>query len=329
MSNMKSFHKATDTNFHSKQGTISSEFKRNWQLWVMIFPMLIWLALYGYKPLWGMLIAFQHYSPFKGISGSDWTGIQNFQELMFGPNQELFWRAFRNTVIISLYGLVIGFPIPILLAILIHELRGVRFKKIIQTVTYAPYFISEVVVCSLALTMLALNTGLINVLAGKVLGFFNIQYTQVQFMANSDYFRIIYTLVGIWKNAGFDSIVFFAALCAIPEELYEAARVDGASRIKQLWHISLPGIMNTIVIMLIIRVGNILNVGYERVLLLYNPGIYDKADILSTFTYRMGIATNPNYGQSTAASLINAVIGFILVIGTNWLSRKYSETSLW
>lgn len=301
----------------------------NWQLWVMVLPLIIWLLLYAIKPLTGILVAFQKYSPFKGIDGSEFIGLQNFKNLMFGPARELFWRAFKNTVLLSAYGLFIGFPVPIILAIMMHEMRKQKIRSAIQTITYAPHFISEVVVCSLVITMLAMNTGLFNVLPEKIMGLFGADYKQIHFMADGKFFRMIYTLIGIWKDAGFNSIVFFAALCAVPEDLYEAARIDGASRLRQIWHVSLPGIINTVVVMLIIRVGNILNVGYERVLLLYKPGIYDVADILGTYVYRITILGNPDYGLSTAASLVNAVFGFVLVIITNKISKKYSEASLW
>lgn len=302
--------------------------KAQWQLWVLLLPLLIWLALYAYRPLWGTLIAFQKYSPFLGEK-SPFIGLDNFRELMFGPSSEYFWRAFRNTIVISLYGLAIGFPIPIILAIMFHELRRTGYRKFVQTSAYIPHFISEVIVSSLVLTMLAMNTGLVNILLSKFMGLFGVEFQQIQFMAQSELFPIIYTLTGVWKESGFASIVFYAALCGISNDLYEAARVDGASRLRQIWSISIPGILPTIVIMLIIRIGNILNVGYERVLLLYNPGIYDRADILSTFTYRMGVQANPNYGLSTAASLINSIIGLILVIGANKFAKKFSESTLW
>lgn len=315
---------------HRGIGTaIRTSIKNDWRLWVMIAPLLIWLAFYSFKPLGGVIIAFQNYSPFKGIEGSAFVGLENFKELMFGPSRNLFWRALRNTLLISLYGLLFSFPIPIILALMFHEMKNASYKKVIQTITYAPHFISEVIVCSLVLTMLAMNTGMFNVLFEKLSHLFGQEYSQIHFMAESKFFRGIYTASDIWKEAGFNSIVFFSALCGVSSELYEAARVDGASRLKQILHVSLPGITPTIMIMLIIRIGNMLNVGYEKVLLLYNPGIYDTADILSTFTYRMGVAANPNYGLSTATSLINSVVGFLMVLAANKFSKKFSETSLW
>lgn len=318
--------------------------KQEWRLWVLVMPLLIWLALYSYKPMWGILIAFQKYSPFLGTLTLDWfpadgglvafggspfVGLDNFKDLMFGSSSEYFWRAFVNTIMISAYGIVFAFPAPIILALLFNELRNSTIRKSAQTAMYAPHFISEVIVCSLVLTFLAVNTGLVNILLKDVFEFFGKDYTQIQFMSNSNMFRPIYTLTGIWKEAGFGSIVFFAALCGIPAELYEAAKIDGANRFRQIFNISIPCILPTIVVMLIIRIGNILNVGYERVLLLYNPGIYDKADILSTYIYRLGIQNNPNYGLSTAATLVNSVIGLILVMGANKIAKRYSETTLW
>lgn len=302
--------------------------KDDYQLYLLVAPLVIWLLLFAYKPLWGVIMAFQNYSPFKGITGSEFIGLDNFRNLMSGNASRYFWRAFRNTLALSSYGLFLGFPIPIVIAIMFHELKGVMTRKIIQTVTYIPHFISEVVVSSLVLSFLALNTGIINILIQNFLGIFGIDFQQVQFMSNSGYFRGIYTLSGIWKEAGFASIVYFSALCGIPVELYEAAKIDGANKLKQIWHISIAGIRPTIVVMFIIRIGNILNIGYEKVILLYNPLIYDKADILSTYTYRLGIE-NPNYGLSTAASLVNSVIGFLLVIAANRLSKKFTESGIW
>lgn len=305
-----------------------TDIKENWQLYVMVLPLVIWLILYAYKPMWGIVIAFQKFSPFKGITGSDFIGLDNFKVLMFGTASQYFWRAFRNTILISLYGIIFAFPIPILLAVMFNEVRDGMFRKGVQTATYIPHFISEVVVASLVLSFLALNTGIINILVQKFLAIFGINYSHIQFMSKPGFFRSIYILSGIWKNVGFDSIVFFAALVGISPTLYEAAKMDGATKLQQIIHVSLPGITPTIVIMLIIRIGNILNIGYEKVLLLYNPIVYETADILSTYTYRLGVE-NVDYGLSTAASLINSIIGFILVIGANKISKKLTQSSLW
>lgn len=303
--------------------------RTQWQLYIMVTPLVIWLILYAIKPLFGVSIAFLDYNPFTGMEGSKFIGLDNFIELIAGPSKDQFWRAFRNTVIISVYGILFVFPFPILLALMFHELRLKKYRQVIQTIVYAPHFISQVIVCSLVITMLAMDTGIINILIEKFLMLFGVEYNHILFMSESRFFRAIYILSDIWKEAGFSSIVFFAALCGVPVELYEAAKVDGANRLQQIWHISIPGIMSTIIIMLIIRVGNILNVGYEKVLLLYNTSVYETADILSTFTYRIGVSTSPDYGLSTASSLINSVVGFAMVVLANRLAKKFSETSMW
>lgn len=314
---------------HGKGLSLLEDLKVHWQLYLMIAPLVIWLYFYSVRPLSGVSIAFLDYNPFKGIEGSEFIWFDNFKTLVAGPSKAMFWRAFKNTVIISLYGIIFEFPVPIILAVMFHELRSQKYRSIVQTIVYAPHFISQVIVCSMVVTMLAMNTGMVNILAENFCKLIGFDYTRINFLAESQYFRSIYTLSGIWKEAGFSSIVFFASLCGIPTELYEAAKVDGANRFKQIWHISIPGIMSTIVIMLIIRVGNILNVGYEKVLLLYNSGIYDTADILSTYTYRMGVAASPDYGLSTASSMINSVVGFAMVVLANRLAKRYSETSMW
>lgn len=311
-----------------KKNSLSNEMRNNWQLYVLILPLAIWLVLYFIKPLGGIAIAFQNYSPFKGILHSEFVGLDNFKDLMFGASSMFFWRAFKNTVIISLYGIVFAFPIPIILALLFNEVKNGNYRKWVQTVTYMPYFISEVVVASLVISFLSLDTGIINVLLGNFFHIFGVDYTQIQFMAIPKYFRTIYITSGLWKTSGFESIIFFAALCGVSPTLYEAAKIDGANKLKQIIHVSLPGITPTIVIMLIIRIGHILTVGYEKVLLLYNPMIYSTADILSTYIYRLGME-NVNYGLSTAASLLNSVVGFCLVIAANKISKKLTQTSLW
>ncbi|MDP3178693.1 MAG: ABC transporter permease subunit [Spirochaetaceae bacterium] len=311
----------------AKKG-IAGELRENWQLYVLALPLAVWLILYAYKPLIGLVIAFQKFSPFKGIEGSPFVGLDNFQRLMAGPSAYMFWRALRNTVQISLYGLVFGFPIPIILAILFNEAREGVFRKGVQTVSYLPNLISEVTIASIVLAMLQLN-GLANVAIEGLLGAFGVDYKRISWMSEPAFFQGIYILTGIWKNAGFDSIVFYAALVGISPTLYEAARIDGASRIQRIRYVSIPGIMPTIVIMLIIRVGNVLNVGFERVLLMYNPTIYSTADVLGTFTYRLGSSGFIDYGLSTASSMFNSLVGFALVIVTNRIARKASETSLW
>lgn len=312
----------------SKRLSLAQDVKSHWQLYVLAAPLVIWLLLYAYKPLIGLVIAFEKFSPFKGIWKSPFNGLDNFGRLMAGPSAYLFWRALRNTVLISLYGLIMGFPVPIALAILFNEAREGLFRKWMQTVSYLPYLISEVTIAGIVLTMLQVN-GVVNSLIGAAFGLAGLDFRPIAFMSEPGLFKGIFTLTGIWKNAGFDSIVFFAALVSISPTLYEAAKIDGASRLQRIIHVSIPGIMPTIVIMLIIRTGNILNVGYERVLLMYNPLTYESADILGTFTYRLGSSPPIDYGLSTASSLFNSLVGFTLVIFTNRIARRLSQTSLW
>lgn len=312
----------------SRKTSLLRDIGNNWQLYVLALPLAVWLLLYAYKPLIGLVIAFEKFSPFKGMWGSPFSGLDNFKRLMAGPSAYLFWRALRNTLLISLYGLVLGFPVPILLAILFNEVREGVYRKTIQTVSYLPHLISEVTIAGIVLTMLQVN-GLANLAIASVLRLFDADFRPIAFMSEPDFFKGIFTLTGIWKSAGFDSIVYFAALVGVSPTLYEAAKIDGASRLQRILHVSIPGILPTIVIMLIVRVGNILNVGYERVLLLYNPLTYEAADVLGTFTYRLGSTTPIDYGLSTASSLFNSLVGFTLVIITNKISRKLAETSLW
>lgn len=295
---------------------------------MLALPLAVWLLLYAYKPLVGLIIAFEKFSPFKGIWNSPFSGLDNFRRLMAGPSAYLFWRALKNTLLISLYGLVFGFPIPIFLAILFNEVREGLYRKTIQTVSYLPHLISEVTIAGIVLTMLQVN-GLVNLVLAALLRLFDSDFRPIAFMSEPNFFKGIFTFTGIWKSAGFDSIVYFAALMGVSPTLYEAAKIDGASRIQRILHVSISGILPTIVIMLIVRVGNILNVGYERVLLLYNPLTYEAADVLGTFTFRLGSSPPIDYGLSTASSLFNSLVGFALVIATNRISRKLSETSLW
>jgi len=306
----------------------SQEWTDNWQLYLLALPIVVWLLLYAYKPMGGLFIAFEKFSPFKGMFESDFVGLANFERLVSGPGAYLFWRAFFNTITISLYGLVFGFPIPIILAVAYSESRQGALTKTVQTLSYLPNLISEVTIASIVLTMLSLN-GVVNGVIDTISSVIGVDYKRISWMAEPSYFQGIYIATGIWKDAGFASIVFFAALVGVSPTLYEAARIDGASRWQCIRHVSIPSIMPTIVIMLIIRLGNILNVGFERIILLYNPQTFATADILGSYTFRLGSIPPIDYGLSTAASLFNSAIGFTLVIITNRIAKKLSETSLW
>ena len=292
---------------------------RNKELYLLVLPVIIYYLIFHYKPMYGLIIAFQDYSPRRGISGSEWVGFQHFTDFFTGI---YFGRLLRNTLEISLATLIFGFPAPILLALLVNELRSKWFSRITQTITYMPHFVSMVVLCAMIREFVK-EGGLVTDILSSVFG-----YDGKNLLSRSAYFTPIYVITNSWQGVGWGSIVYLAALTGIDMELYEAARVDGANRWKQTIHITIPSIMPTIIIMLIMRMGQIMGIGHEKIILLYNEGIYERADVISTYVYRMGIM-NRQYSFSSAVGLFNSVVNFILVIGANQISKKVSETSLW
>ena len=292
---------------------------RNKELYLLILPVIIYYIVFHYKPMYGLVIAFQDYSPRRGITGSEWVGLQHFNDFFKGI---YFGRLLRNTLEISIATLLIGFPAPIILALLVNELRSKAFSRITQTITYMPHFVSMVVLCAMIREFVK-EGGLVNQLMTSWFG-----YDGKNLLSRSAYFTPIYVITNIWQGVGWGSIVYLAALTGIDMELYEAARVDGAGRWKQTVHITIPSIMPTIIIMLIMRMGQIMGIGNEKIILLYKEGNYEKADVFSTYVYRMGIM-NRQYSFSAAVGLFNSVVNFILVIGANQISKKVSETSLW
>lgn len=293
--------------------------RNDYDLYLMMIPMLLMLILFTYRPIGSLVIAFKDYSPFKGVMASPWTGLSHYREFFASPYA---WRIIRNTLVIGLAQLFFGFPLPIIFALLLNELKGGPFKKTVQTVSFLPHFISTVVVCSMVISFLSPSSGVINSIIQKFGG------NPVYFLAEPKFFVPVFITMILWRETGYNSIVYISALTSISEELYEAATVDGANRWKQLWHITIPELTPTIVIMLLVQLGAILNVSYEAVILLYNPGIYETADIISTFVYRVGMQQG-RYDYSTAIDLMNSVFGFLLVIGSNKLSKRLTETSLW
>lgn len=304
-------------------GTWLKTFKKNYlnniELYIMLMPMLLFFLVFLYKPMPSLVIAFKDYSPFKGIWESPWVGFEYFREFFASP---FAFRVIRNTLVISLTSLVVCFPMPIVFALLLNELRAQRFKKIVQTISYIPHFISVVIVCGLVINFLAPTSGVVNVILQK----FGID--SIYFLAKPQYFLFIYIIMEIWKTTGYASIIYISALTSIPSDLYEAAAVDGAGRWKQTIHVTLPCLMPTIVIMLLVRLGGILNVGYESIILLYNPGIYEASDVISTYVYRTGLSEG-RYDYATAVGLINSVVAFVLVVIANKVSNKLTNTGLW
>ncbi len=294
-------------------------------LYLMAIPAVVWFIFFHYLPFYGLQIAFKDYSPFVGIWDSKWVGLDNFEYIFFGAGQMMFLRALKNTIILNLYGLIFEFPVPILLALLFNEVRSDKFRKFSQTVLYLPHFISQLVVCGLAINLLSPTGGLIN----NILVNLNIIAEPIYFMVEPEYYRTIYTGTGIWKNAGFDSIIFFAALLGISPSLYEAAKMDGTNKFQEMWHITLPGIAPTVVIMFILRVGSIINASYEKTLLLYLPQTYEVSDVLGSYIYRIGLQSGTQMDVAAAAGLFNSVVALMLVTIANTLAKKLGGSTLW
>lgn len=300
---------------------------KDWRLYVLLLPVVLWFAVWAYKPMGGLLIAFKRFDSSRGVWMSDFKGIENFINLVAGVNKTEFWQAFRNTFVINAYGLVFGFPVPIILAIAFSEIGNSFVRKFTQTATYLPHFLSEVTITGITLMLVYSGVRSTGVLAAlfQELGVIE---EGVSMLSKANYFRPIYICVGIWKESGYNSIVYFAAIMGISPTLYEAMKVDGANKLQELRYVTFPGMAPTLIIMIIMRIGNMLSIGYERVLLLYNSNIYVTADVLSTFEQRIGILS-ANYGVGASVSLFNSLIAFALVIGANTISRNISDTSLW
>lgn len=291
---------------------------RNRAIYLMLLPVLAYYLIFHYGPMYGAVIAFQDFNPLRGILGSKWVGLENFTDFF---NSVFFFRLLRNTFLINLIDLIFGFPAPIILALLLNEIRWAPFKSLVQTVSYMPHFISVVVVVGMLVDFFA-RDGLINSLLRPFLS------DPIAFMQSPDWFRPLFVGSGIWQHVGWASIVYLAAITTIDPTLYDAAMVDGAGRFRQVWHITLPGIMPTIVVLLILRLGAMMTVGYEKILLMYNPLTYETADVISTYVYRRGVL-NTDYSFSAAVGLFNSALNFALVVAANAISRKVNETSLW
>ena len=291
---------------------------RNKGLYLLLLPVVIYYIVFHYYPMYGAQIAFKDYSPAKGIEGSAWAGFKHFQSFF---NSIYCGRLIKNTLVINIKNLVLGFPAPIILALLLNEVKNVGFKKVVQTISYLPHFISTVVICGM-ITSFCGSDGIIT----SIFTLFG--YPKQNLLYNQNLFQPIYVISGIWQTIGWGSIIYLAAISGINDELYEAARIDGAGRLKQVWHVTIPGIMPTIITMLVLRVGNMMNLGYEKIMLLYNSAVYETADVISTYVYRKGIL-DMSYSFSTAVGLFNSVVNLILLISANQISKKLTESSLW
>lgn len=305
------------TQCSNRHGLIRKDFARNWKIYLIALPVIAYYIVFYYVPMGGVLIAFENYSIRGGILGSKWVGFANFRNFF---NSAYCWRTISNTFILGAYDLIVGFPAAVLFALLLNEIKNNTYKRVIQSVTYMPYFISTVVVCGLIINFFSASgaiTSMINALGGPT----------GNLLGNPSYFRSIFVYTNLWQNLGSNSIILVATLSTIDPQLYEAATLDGASRLQKALYVTLPGLMSTLMILLILRIGNLLTVSFEKIILLYGPSTYVVSDVISSFVYRRGLQ-NMEYGYSTAVGLFNSLLNFALLLGANFLSKKVTDTSL-
>ncbi len=300
------------------KGGAAAYLKKNGVYYLLLLPVVVYFAIFAYAPMYGIIIAWKRFSPALGILGSKWVGWIYFEQFF---SSMYFGRILKNTLLISFYDILFGFPLPIIFAILLNELRSRKFMKVIQTVSYMPYFISIVIICGMLKDFLG-NDGIIT----TFLSYFGMPIKA--WLQDPAAYRLIYVASGIWQNLGFSAVVFLAAISGVDTQLYDAAYIDGCSTVRRIFHVTLPAIVPTIVIMFILRIGSVLGIGAEKTLLLYSPTTYVTGDIISSFVYRYGLL-NQNYSYGTAVGIFNSVVNIVLLTGTNFLSRKLTETSLW
>ena len=303
----------------SMRRNLQKSFKRHWQFYLLIIPPVLYFIIFKYIPMLNSVIAFKDYNVVAGIWGSEWAGLKYFKLFFDNPN---FWPLVKNTLILSLYTLAVGFPIPILLALMLNEIRQGVFKRSVQMVTYAPYFISTVVIVSMLTLILSPRLGIVN----DLLGIFGVD--SINFLGEQSMFRSVYVWSDVWQHTGYNAIIYIAALAGVNPELYEAAKVDGASRLQKIIHIDLPSIMPVMVIILILNVGNVMAIGFEKVYLLQNPLNLATSEIIATYVYKVGLL-NANFSFATAVGLFNSVINLILLVSVNAFARRISNNSLW
>lgn len=293
--------------------------KRDRQLLILFIPCLLFYIIFRYGPLYGLIIAFKDYSVFTGIMESDWVGLKHFEKFFSSPD---FWLLFKNTLLLGVYNLIFGFPFPIILAILLNEVRVRWFKRSVQTLSYLPSFLSVVIISSMIIDFLSPNQGIINQFIAA-LGF-----EKIYFLGEPSWFRTIYVSSDIWATVGYEAIIYMAAIAGINPSLYEAAKVDGAKRHHMIFRITIPAILPTIIIMFVLKTGSMLRIGYEKVLLLYSPMTYEVADVFSTYVYRKGLMES-NYSYGAAVGLFEAVVAMILLLSSNYFSKRLGGSGLW
>ncbi len=296
-------------------------FKRDWRLYLMLAIPVIWYLLFCYKPMIGVIIAFQKYSLVKGMWGSRFVGWQNF-EFVMGLRD--FPLALRNTLWLNLMGLVMGFPVPIILAIMLNEIQSKGVKRVSQTLLYLPHFLSWIIIGGMVLKIFAPTTGVVNSLLLRA----GIIDENIPFLTDGPTWQLTYTLVGVWQNMGWGTILYLSAITGINMELFEAAKIDGANKLQQIWHVTLPGIRSTIVVLLILNVGQMMNISFDRPYILGNTLVQDYCDVLSTFVYRTGI-TNAKFDRATAIGLFQSVVGLIMISTANFVTKRLGEDGIW
>ncbi len=292
----------------------------HWELYVLLLPVVVLVILFSYFPMYGVLMAFQDFKVMDGIMNSKWVGLNQFYKLF---NSTSFWEVLQNTIVISFYRLLFGFPAPIIFAILLNEVINTKFKKIVQTVSYLPHFMSWVVLGGIIYQLLSMDRGVVNYVI-KLMG-----GEPIMFLADTSWFRTILISTGVWQSVGWSSVIYLANIAGIDPQLYEAARMDGANRYHMMVHITLPCLYPVMTILLILQMGGILNAGFDQVFNLYSPMVYKVGDILDTYVYRRGISEGADYSFTTAVGLFKNVIGFVMVILTNMFSKKFSDNGIW
>jgi len=310
---------AVDVKRKQSFGTrLRKDMKKHWRAYLIALPVILFYLLFHYKPMYGLIIAFKDYSPGAGIWGSEWVGLRHFKNFI---NNYYFWRLIRNTLTISLSSLLFGFPAPIIFALLLNELKSNKFKRVVQTISYMPHFISTVILVGLVRTLVAEDGPLT-----AFVSMFGVEKTSL--LTLPELFVPIYTLSGIWAEIGWGAIIYLSALAGVDQQLYDAAMIDGANRWKQTIYVTIPCISEMIIIRLLLRLGGLMSVGSEKILLMYNEVTMNRADVISTYVYRRGLESY-EWSYSSAVGFFNTVINFILILIFNKISKKVSEVSLW
>lgn len=298
--------------------SIVRNIKRDYLLYILLLLPIAYIIIFKYAPIYGILMAFQDYNIFEGISGSKWVGFDVFKFIF---QQDSFYRALKNTLVLNFLDLVAGFPAPIILAILLNELRHEKFKKVTQTIIYLPHFLSWVIIGGMVYLIFSSNG-----LANNALS--NLGFPNVEFLSQKNNWLIMYVFIGIWQNAGWGTIIYLASITGINKELYEAADVDGCSRLRKIWHITLPGIKPTIIMLLILQIGRMVSIGFDRPFVIGNSLVSEYSDVISTFVYRVGIGSG-DFSQATAVGLFQSIVGVVFLVTANYVAEKFGEQGIW